>query len=152
MVIITIRSNLSTDIRSCMIFESCPSLWKGEGELKEPTQCLSSPTKLEDPAEQRVEGGRAPACGSWRRWMLVLLPLFPFTAAIALTLHYLTCECRSTLVLSLKMCLFFTYTFKSHSAPVSDLFLLLLLSSALLSVLPRRQRGVLKPELLFRAD
>ncbi|XP_067434480.1 suppressor of tumorigenicity 14 protein homolog isoform X1 [Thunnus thynnus] len=63
---------------------------QGEGELKEPTQCLSSPTKPEDPAEQRAEGGRAPACGSWRRWMLVLLPFFPFTAAIALTLHYLT--------------------------------------------------------------
>ncbi|XP_071341324.1 suppressor of tumorigenicity 14 protein homolog [Trachinotus anak] len=63
---------------------------QGEGELKEPTQSLSPPTKPEDQAKQRVEGGRAPACGSWRRWMLGLLPFFPFTAAIALTLHYLT--------------------------------------------------------------
>ena len=27
--------------------------------------------------------------------MLSLLPFFPFTAAIALTLHYVTCECTS---------------------------------------------------------
>ncbi|XP_022050813.2 suppressor of tumorigenicity 14 protein homolog isoform X1 [Acanthochromis polyacanthus] len=63
---------------------------QGEGELKEPTRSLSPPTKPEDQPEERVEGVRAPACGSWRRWMLGLLPFFPFTAAIALTLHYLT--------------------------------------------------------------
>lgn len=75
-----------------MIFESCPCLWKGEVELKEPTQSLSPPTKPEDQAEKKVEGGKASDCGSWRRWMLGLLPFFPFTAAIALTLHFLTCK------------------------------------------------------------
>lgn len=91
-----------------MIFESCPCLWKGEGELKEPTQPLSPPTK----PEEKVEAGRAPACGSWRRWMLGLLPFFPFTAAIALTLHFLTCEYRPALDFFsqtspvLKMCIF----------------------------------------------
>lgn len=96
-----------------MIFESCPCLWKGEGELKEPNQSLSPPTKPEDQAEQRVEGGRALACGSWRRWLSGLLPFFPFTAAIALTLHYLACEysCFGVLDVSqtspvLKMCQF----------------------------------------------
>lgn len=77
-----------------MIFESWSCLLKGEGEVKEPTQSLSPPTKPEEQAERRAEGGPAPACGSWRRWMLGLLPFFPFTAAIALTLHYLTCEYR----------------------------------------------------------
>lgn len=96
-----------------MISESCPCRWKGEGDLKEPTQTLSHSKKPEDQAEEREEGGRVPACGSWRRWTLWLLPFFPFTAAIALTLHYLTCEYRPALVflfvrplLSLKMCLF----------------------------------------------
>lgn len=77
-----------------MIFESCPCLWKGEGKLKEPTQLLSPPTK----PEEKVEGGQTPACGSWRRWMLGLLPFFPFTAVIALTLHFLTCEYKHALV------------------------------------------------------
>ncbi|KAM7390504.1 hypothetical protein PAMA_008589 [Pampus argenteus] len=72
---------------------------KGKGELKEPTQSLSPPTKPEEPAEQRAEGERAPACGSWRRWMLGLLPFFPFTAAIALTLHYLTSQSSSVFFL-----------------------------------------------------
>lgn len=139
-----------------LIFESCPCLWKGEVELEEPTQSLSPPTKPEDQAEQKVEGGRAPACGSWRRWMLGVLPFFPFTAAIALTLHFLTCEYRprfwcSRLFLNLscpfKICLFLT---DHTSAPVSDLYLRLS-SSTLLSVLPRWQRGVPKPELLLRA-
>lgn len=69
--------------------ELCPLLWKGEGVLKEPIHSLSPPTKPEVEAEQKAEGGRAPACGSWR-WMLGLLPFFPFTAAIALTLHFLS--------------------------------------------------------------
>ncbi|XP_034003479.1 suppressor of tumorigenicity 14 protein homolog [Trematomus bernacchii] len=60
---------------------------QGEGELKEPTQPLSPPTKPEDRAEEKVEGGQAPA--SWRRWMFGVLPLFPLAAAIALTLHFL---------------------------------------------------------------
>lgn len=80
-----------------MIFESCPCPWKGEVELEEPTQSLSPPTKPEIQAEQKAEGGRAPACGSWRRWMLCVLPFFPFTAVIALTLHFLTCEYRPAL-------------------------------------------------------
>ncbi|XP_067341841.1 suppressor of tumorigenicity 14 protein homolog isoform X2 [Channa argus] len=63
---------------------------QGEGELKEPTHSLSPPKTLEDQAQQRAEGGRVPTSGSWRRWMLGLLSLFPLTAAIALTLHYLT--------------------------------------------------------------
>lgn len=95
-----------------MISESCPCLWKGEGELKEPTQSLSHSKKPEDQPEKRLDGGRVPACGSWRRWMLWLLPFFPFTAAIALTLHYLTCEYMPAKVFlfvrplpSLKMCL-----------------------------------------------
>ncbi|XP_034718683.1 uncharacterized protein LOC117938269 [Etheostoma cragini] len=62
----------------------------GEGQLKEPTQSLSPPTKPKDQADQKVEGGQAPACGSWRRWMLGVLPFFPFAAAIALTLHFFT--------------------------------------------------------------
>ncbi|XP_026217650.1 suppressor of tumorigenicity 14 protein homolog [Anabas testudineus] len=63
---------------------------QGEVELEEPTQALSHFKKPEDQAEERVKGGRVPACGFWRRWMLGLLPFFPFTAAIALTIHYLT--------------------------------------------------------------
>ncbi|KAF7668839.1 hypothetical protein LDENG_00279660 [Lucifuga dentata] len=59
---------------------------QGGGVLKEPIHSLSPPTK----PEVQAEGGRAPACGSWRRWMLGLLPFFPFTAAIALTLHFLS--------------------------------------------------------------
>lgn len=65
-------------------------VWKGDGEFRESTQSSSTPTKPEDQLEQS-----APACCSWRRWMLSLLPFFPFTAAIALTLHYITCECRT---------------------------------------------------------
>lgn len=65
----------------------------------EPTQSLSPPTKPEDQAEEKVEGGQAPACGSWRRWMLCVLPFFPFTAAIALTLHFLICEYGPALAL-----------------------------------------------------
>lgn len=160
MAIIAIKSNLSTDIRGSMIFESCPCLWKGEGELKEATHCLSPPTKSEDPTEQKEESGRGPACGSRRRWVLGLIPFFPFTAAIALSVHYLTCECISVLVfyiflrvfLSHKNVYIFNLHLKSHSAPVSDVFLLLLPSSALFSVLPRWQCGVLQLELLFRAD
>lgn len=87
-----------------MIFESCPCLWKGEGELKEPGQSLGPLTEPEDQAEQKLEGGRAPVCGSWRRWMLGVLPFFPFAAAIALTLHFLTCEYRPAFLLSFRMC------------------------------------------------
>ncbi|XP_037550026.1 suppressor of tumorigenicity 14 protein homolog [Nematolebias whitei] len=64
----------------------CPAA-QGDGELREPTWSLSPSMKPED---QKVEGLQASSCSSWRRWMLGLLPFFPFTAAIALTLHYLT--------------------------------------------------------------
>ncbi|XP_054606889.2 suppressor of tumorigenicity 14 protein homolog isoform X1 [Nothobranchius furzeri] len=48
---------------------------QGDGELRE---------------DQEVEVERSSSCCSWRRWTLGILPFFPFTAAIALTLHYLT--------------------------------------------------------------
>lgn len=65
--------------------------------LKEPTQSTSPPKEAADGAQQRVEGRRAPPCGSWRRWLSGLLPFLPFTTAIALTLHYLTCKYGNTL-------------------------------------------------------
>lgn len=109
-----------------MIFESCACRCKGEGEFKEPTQTLSHSKKPEDQTEGRAEGGRGPACGSWRRWMLGLLPFFPFTAAVALTLHYLTREyiclvCR--LLISCKKCVYPNLQPQSYTAPVSDLYL-----------------------------
>ncbi|XP_040023748.2 suppressor of tumorigenicity 14 protein homolog [Gasterosteus aculeatus] len=62
---------------------------QGEGESKEPAESPGPPTEPEDQAEQKAEGGGAPAGGSRRRWMLGALPFFPFAAAIALTVHYL---------------------------------------------------------------
>ncbi|KAM4544130.1 suppressor of tumorigenicity 14 protein homolog [Fundulus diaphanus] len=47
-------------------------------------------TKSEGPAEQKTESQRASSGCSWRRLLLGLLPFVPFTAAITLTLNYLT--------------------------------------------------------------
>lgn len=59
---------------------------------EEPTHSLSPPTKGEGQAGRESEAGRAPPCGSWRRRLLGVLPFFPFTAALALTLHFFTCK------------------------------------------------------------
>ncbi|KAF6727343.1 Suppressor of tumorigenicity 14-like protein [Oryzias melastigma] len=74
--------------RTCEVY--CVSETQGNGELREPTQFPSLPSRPEAPVEKRV-----PACCSWRRWMLGLLPVFPFAAAVALTLHHLTPPPRS---------------------------------------------------------
>ncbi|KAM4606089.1 suppressor of tumorigenicity 14 protein homolog [Polymixia lowei] len=57
---------------------------------QEPAQSQSPSTKPAVQAGQKVEGGQAPVCGSWRRWTIGILPFFPVTAAVALTLHFLT--------------------------------------------------------------
>lgn len=144
----TVRNNLSRNIKKAtLIFQSWSFLCKGEVTLEEPTQSLSPPTK---PEKKAVEGVRAPACASRGRWMFGVLPFFPFAAAIALTLHFLTCEYKPALAFHtfLKSLLPFKICFISMN--VSDLYLLLS-SSTPLCLLPRWQRGVPKPELLLGA-
>lgn len=65
---------------------------EGEGAAAEPTHSLSPPTKAEGQARQESEDTTLPPRGSWRRRLLGVLPFFPFTAAVALTLHFITCE------------------------------------------------------------
>lgn len=125
------------------IFESCPCLWEGEGAVEEPTHSLSPPTKAEGQAGQESEDGMAPPCGSWKRRFLCILPFFPFTAAIALTLHFFTGKHKTMLGLF--------FGGEGGAVDVSiclrPRLLLLLYSSTLLSVLHRWQRGVPEPEL-----
>ncbi|XP_043961464.1 suppressor of tumorigenicity 14 protein [Gambusia affinis] len=60
-------------------------------ELKQTTGSLDpSLRKSEGPVGQKTESQTASSCCSRRRLVLGLLPFLPFTAAITLTLHYLT--------------------------------------------------------------
>ncbi|XP_071026932.1 suppressor of tumorigenicity 14 protein homolog [Oncorhynchus clarkii lewisi] len=70
-----------------------------QGVITEPTQSLSPPTESKaqsdwkdqgDKGGQGDQGGRGPVCVGRRRWALGVLPLLPFTAAIALSLHFFT--------------------------------------------------------------
>ncbi|CAL8294422.1 unnamed protein product [Lota lota] len=48
-------------------------------------------TQSGDPHVRPDRKGRTPACGPWRGWWAArILPFFPLTAAIALTLHFFT--------------------------------------------------------------
>lgn len=117
---------------------SCPFLWKREVELVGTTSGESPSKEPEDQIEQKTV-----ARGSRRRRTLAVLALLPCAATIALTFH-LICE-QKTLFLNLPLFLIVPDALlQSHVTAFSS-------PSTLHSVLPRRQRGVPKPELLLGA-
>ncbi|XP_046879507.1 suppressor of tumorigenicity 14 protein homolog [Hypomesus transpacificus] len=61
------------------------AILQGEGVV-ETTNTLSPSSEAE--SDRKLPGAQAPVCGSWRRWALGVLPLLPFTAVVALTLHF----------------------------------------------------------------